>query len=152
MSRIATFGLFTCKGITIYHPESQRGLLAHLGYTNDMQESLEGLVNSFEREIESTEVHIMQATVTSGKKELNWPSTDRIASFFDRIGANKIMVDNNIQKSITRGMLLNLSDGKVNELRPFYLTARGKDRHGDRGANQPIPGGYRPRLRLRKLF
>lgn len=111
---LATMGLFTCKAIAIYSPESQKGLLAHLSHARLMDFDIKRLVWQFGDDIETADVQIVQAQ--QSQDEVEWPSSDTIATELSRYTPASIAIDRNTESHEIRGVALDLADGILYEL------------------------------------
>ncbi len=111
---LATMGLFTCKAIAIYSPESQRGLLAHMSHARLLEFDIERLVRQFGDDFEAASVQIVETQQHAN--EVEWPTTDRIATELARYAPADITIDRNVDAREIRGVALDLSDGVLYEL------------------------------------
>lgn len=121
-SHIATLGLYICKGVVLYNPAKQRGLLAHVAYTTDLDRALDTIIDAFDTDLAASQVSIVktnQAEESGQIKVLNgnaWPSTNRLAQTLLDKGAKRVNVDMNRAKSDARGIVLSTEDGKIFEI------------------------------------
>ncbi|MCX6727773.1 MAG: hypothetical protein NTX11_03110 [Candidatus Saccharibacteria bacterium] len=111
---LATLGLFTCKAIAVHSPESQRGLLAHLSHAQLLDLDIERLVRQFGDGFEAASVQIVQ-TQQHGN-EVEWPSSDRIATEVCKYAPASISIDRNVDAHEIRGVALDLTNGALYEL------------------------------------
>jgi len=113
---IATLGLYVCKGLVLYNPSVKRGLVGHLSYTEDLDRSMETMLNAFDSNLRDSEVSVIQTQSNNGVSLYDhWPSTNTIADYLLNNGANEVNVDLNVDNRFVRGIALDLKNGNILE-------------------------------------
>ncbi len=109
---IATMGLYVCKAVSIYSPERQKGLLAHISYTPNLIETVSGLCSFFGK-LQDADVKIVQTKQADPSK--GWPTSDAIAEVIADRNPSTITIDRNQTDRETRGVALDLVNGQLYE-------------------------------------
>lgn len=130
-AHLATKGIYVCKGITFYDPETSTGLLAHMSHVSHLDLAIEALVRAYKPSLEETEVHIVQAITTAGRLERTWPTSERIADEIQKYKPKSTFIDPNAGAKYIRGISLDLITGTVAEIDPSD-SAEGKTTIGKR--------------------
>ena len=114
-SHLVTLGLFTCKAISLYNPDSNFGVLAHLDGTTQLEKTLQPILELHEGDMSSSDIRIVQASVD--QDTFLWPSSDSIADYFMRFNPRSLRIDRNHNQHPIRGVALDLSTGSVYDVR-----------------------------------
>lgn len=110
---ITTMGLYVCKAIAIHNPATQRGLLAHLAYTPDLEGAIDTIMKAYGPEVEAADVRLVRANEGKGP---NWPHINDVARTIARYNPQSVTMDINPAGHLTRGVALNLAEGSIHEL------------------------------------
>lgn len=112
-THLATFGLMTCKAVSVYNPETQYGVLAHIDGTANVERVLMPIVDAYDGSLSGSEVSIVQAV--ESEDTFLWPDLDTIAEYFMRHNPRSLRVDRNVHNLWLRGIALCLKSGTVYE-------------------------------------
>jgi hypothetical protein len=116
ITHLATFGLYVCKAVSIYNPDTQVGLLAHIDGTVHPEKVTESIVDAFGGDISDTEVTIARSE--EGELEFMWPSLDAFAQLFEHHNPGSLRLERNAQRRQPRGFALCLESGCIYEASP----------------------------------
>lgn len=112
-THLATFGLMTCKAVSLYDPNAQSGLLAHIDGTVHPERIINTIVENYEGNIAESEVRIVQAV--QDEHEMLWPTIDALAKILMDYGPRNLRVDRNKRNVGRRDIALCLKSGLVYE-------------------------------------
>jgi hypothetical protein len=112
---LVTFGLITCKAISIHNPATERGLLAHLDGTMNLPSLLDKVAEAYDDDLTGTDIKVVQASTDDDT--LLWPPIEKIAGYFEQYTPRSLLIDVNETGLAVRGIALNLRTGDVQDVR-----------------------------------
>lgn len=113
-THLATFGLFLCKAVSIYNPDTQFGVLAHIDGTTHPDRITRTIVDAYGDNVSEAEVTV--ARTTESDLTIMWPSLDDFVELFKHHSPRSLRVDTNLHMREPRGFALCLESGHLYEV------------------------------------
>lgn len=110
---MVTYGISVCKGIVIYSPEEQRGLVGHLAMAPDRKKSLGKIAAGFDSTLAGTDILLIESMQSSGDA---WPSLESLQDYFMSHNPRTLTIDTNHSGIHPRGISLDLRSGQIREI------------------------------------